>query len=821
MNVLLNYVFRRIWSNKTNFLINLLGLSIGMIAFLFIAVWIISEKSYDRFWEGADNMYRVELQRSAAGNDLTNTARNFNGVGPVLRNELPEIEAATHLDKDIITVFTPTASVQNINMFFTDSSFFKVFPRPLRSDNPRQIFGDIHNAIISRSLGQKLFGTEDPLGQSFKLNEGWEFNIVAVFDDVPENSHIKFGLILQRKALLYYMRNFDYTTGVLDNSRLSSFTEADPYSESQWKGTRGYTYLRLKEGSSIQQVEQKYAGAIAPCIGQFVANSETIQFSFKAVPDIHLAESKEGEMFANGSRMRLWAFALIGFLLLITSLLNYANIAVASSMSQVQSRGIHRVLGANRRVFYLTVLLEAFVFNLIAGLISFLPAVICLRHGCVIAGFEFFPTTLATIFTILPGLIVAGTLLGSIYPFLFMERRLVQANSSLKVTAKGGGVRSTRALVVFQFAVSIFLIIGTIAIFKQLQFMEESSTGMNMEQTMVSFSPMTMIKKPDEWTKLETFRSEVQKIPGVKAFTTAEIIAGSDYHRSSERVWLQDAEESKFPFAIAHVDYNYFDFFAMQSVAGSLFNVESKRDGSEVILNESACRQLGLAPTEAVDRYLQVDGTPRRIVAVVTDHHQLSLREAIKPALFFNSLNWNRTVGYYFIKIAPTGQTATISAVSDLWRKLYPQEEYHFSFLDENYQAAYQADVNFGRIYLLLALLTIFIASMGLYALARFASKVRIKEIGIRKVNGAKISEILLMLNNDFIRWVVIAFVIAMPVAWYAMNKWLEKFAYKTELSWWIFALAGLLALGIALLTVSWQSWKAATRNPVEALRYE
>lgn len=821
MNVLINFLFRRIWKGKTNLLINLLGLSIGMIAFLFISMWIISEKSYDRFWEGSERMFRVELQRSSADNELVNTARNFNGVGPVLRNGLPEVEAATHLDKDIITVFTPEASVQNINMFFTDSSFFKVFPRPLRSDNPNLLFSDIHNAMISRSLGQKLFGATDPLGQSFKLNEGWEFHVVAVFADVPDNSHIQFDLILQRKALLYYMRNFDYATGVLDNSNVASFVEADPYSQSQWKGTRGYTYIRLKPGAQLEQLEQKYAEAIAPCTAHLSDNSERIRFDFKAVPAIHLAESKDGEMFANGSQVRVWAFALIGFLLLVTSLLNYANITVATFMGQIHKQVIQRVLGAPRLSLYGSILLETFFYCLMAGFLSFFPALIWLMPGGEIAGFEFFPQKLGTILGILGFLVVLATLLGSVYPFMYMERWLRRNGNGVKLKGAGSSFRATRALAVFQFAVSVFLIIGTMTIFKQLQFMQQSSTGMNLEQTMVSFSPMTMIKKPDERSRLATFRDEVQKIPGVKAFTTAEIIAGSDYNRSSDQVWLTENEESRLPFAVAHVDYDYFNFFDIRPLAGSLFRADSPRDGGELIVNESACQQLGLLPADAIGQYLQVDGAVRRIVAVVNDCHQQSLRESIKPALFFNSLNWHRTVGYYFIKIAPTGQRTTIDAVNQLWRRIYPQEEYHFSFLDENYAAAYDADFNFGRVYLLLAGLAIFIASMGLYALARFASKARVKEIGIRKVNGARVIEVMAMLNRDFVKWVLIAFVIATPIAWYAMSKWLENFAYRTELSWWIFALAGLLALGIALLTVSWQSWRAATRNPVEALRYE
>lgn len=802
-------------------LINLLGLSIGMIAFLFVSAWIISEKSYDRFWEGADQMYRVELKRNSQSNELLNTAKNYNGVGPVLRNELPAIEAATHLDKDIITVFTLKASVQDVNMFFTDSSFLKVFPCHIKCENPDQLFTDIHSGIISRSLAQKLFGNDYPVNQSFKLNEGWEFYVVGVFDDIPKNSHVQFDLILQRKALLYYMENFKYETGELDNSKLSTFAGRDPYSQSQWNGTRGYTYLRLKPGTNIRQVEVNYASVIEPCIQHILQNNETVQFEFKPVTKVHLFSNKDGELSTNGSYIKVWAFALIGLLLIVTSLLNYVNISVASSINQTTAREVHRILGANRGHLFFEHLVESFIFNATAGAIGLVAGILFLKNGNVIGGFEIFPMSYRMLILISGCLILLGTLLSSIYPFIFVVGKILKAAGSFKDQLSGGSLASVKALVVFQFAISIFLIIGTLAIFRQLQFMQNTETGMDMEQTMVSFSPMTMIKKPDQWTKLETFRNEVLKIPGVNDFTTAEIVAGKNYHRSSNQVWLHGCEENKYPFSIAHVDYNYFDFFSIGLLSGSLFNEKSKRDGDEVIISQSACNQLGISYDDAVDHLLVVGNATYRIIGVIKDCHHLSLKDEIKPVIYMNSLRWNRTVGYYFVKISPQNRSSTIASVTRLWNDLYPQEDYHYRFLDDRFNEAYKADNNFGKVYLALAVLTIFIASMGLFALARFASKARVKEIGIRKVNGAKIGEVMVMLNRDFIKWVGLAFMIALPVAWYSMHKWLENFAYKTTLSWWIFALAGLLSLGIALLTVSWQSWKAATRNPVKVLRYE
>lgn len=290
----------------------------------------------------------------------------------------------------------------------------------------------------------------------------------------------------------------------------------------------------------------------------------------------------------------------------------------------------------------------------------------------------------------------------------------------------------------------------------------------------------------------------------------------------SNDVRLADGEETKQPFALANVDQNYFDFFSIKIKEGSSFSPLTNYNSNEIVINGRAANQLGItSPAEAVNRFVRIDNQPYKIVGITEDFHHLPLKDAVVPVIFFKRLTWFRDVGYYFIKISPDNIQKTVDDVNKLWKELYPEDEYHFAFLDERFNEAYKSEINFGNIYLILSLLTIFIACMGLLSLACFSAEARVKEIGIRKVNGARIEEVIFLLNHDFMQWVAISFLVATPISWYIMHKWLENFAYKTELSWWVFALAGIFALGIALLTVSWQSWKAATRNPVEALRHE
>lgn len=820
MNLLIKQTIRKLTGRKFNLIINLTGLTLGMTALLFIWSWMNSEKSYDKNWDHADQIYRVALTRSFEGKVTQTTAQNFKGVAQVLCDKIPEIEAATNIDKDIITVFTPEASVQNINMFFADTAFFKVFPVSLESEHPDRLLSTIHDAIMSRSLAQKLFGNTNPLGQSFKLNEGWEFNVVALYDDLPENSHIRFDLILHQRALRYYMRNFNYATGELDLTNLAGYTDPDPYAQGQWRSTRTYTYIRLKPGSSISQVESKYRSAIEPCISHLTANHEAVSFEFQPVTGIHLYSARDNELSANGSHTKVLAFEIIALLLILISFLNYINIALANNLNEAPIHTLHRILGANRFRLFSGFITEAFIMNALAGLLALLPGILFLLKGTSIAGFHIFPVGLGTMILLVALMVITGTLLTALYPYLYA---LYKLRTTRKAQSTGSPTINTsmRSLVVFQFAASIFLIIGTFFIFRQLHYMQQSETGMNMEHTLASFSPMTMIKKPDEVERLRTFRQEVRKIPGVTAFTTAEIMAGKPFDRSSNEVRLFDQESDQTTYALASIDYDYFDFFGIRLIEGQLFNSSTPYDGEEVILNEKACSTLGLTPSKAQGNLIQIGNRSFRVKGIIADYHHLSLKDEIAPVIYFNSLRWFRTVGHYYIKIAPGNQPQTIKAVNTLWNRIYPQEEYHYVFLDDKFNLAYQADIHFGRVFLILSMLTIFIACMGLLALTRFLSAAKTKEIGIRKVNGATVTEILTLLNKSFIKWIGLAFILASPIAWFVLHNWLEGFAYKTTLSWWVFAATGLLTITLTVLTVSWQSWRTATKNPVEALRYE
>ena len=822
MKLLTHSIFRNILRNRLNSVINVIGLTLSMITFLVILSWIKSEKSYDSHWAGSERIYRVALSKNIKGNKVSVSAMNFKGAGAVLKDKMPEIEAVTSLSKDIVTVYTDENSLQNINMFYADTSLFKVFPRSLQTETPGNLFSDLHGVLMSRSLALKLFGNGNPLNKKFKLNEGWEFFVCGVFEDFPEASHMKIDLLLSWKTLLYYLRYFNNNTGLLNDGDPTVVKESDPYNKRSWTQNNWYTYIKLREGSRLEEVKTKFPAAIKPCISHYTNEGSAIDFIFQPVNRIHLHSNLDGEMFANGSNFRVTAFSIIGLLILIISWFNFVNLSSATFLRRTITTGVQRAFGARKLHIFIEHLSETLVIYFLAGLASLIVTFLVLRNGLHIVGFIIPPTNFLFLISICIILLMVGSVISSIFPFLMIIRYNPSFLLKDKLQTAQNGMFSRKVVVVFQFGVSVILIASTIAIFRQIRFMQHKELGVNMEQVMVSFSPMTMNLRYDKRQKMETFKEEIKRIPGVIDFTTAASVPGKELENQNDNIHLPDQETTGILYWLANIDQNYFDFFSIKVLAGNNFFKESDYDTKVVIINRMASNKLGFVnPQAAISQFVMINNSPHQIIGVIEDYHHNSLREAIKPVIFFKSLRWPKEVGYYCAKVSTNDIRSTAQSVKRVWEKIYPKEPYIFSFLEDDFNALYEADTQFGNIYLGFSLLAIFIAGMGLFTLARFAAESRTKEIGVRKVNGASISEVMVLLNKDFIKWVTIAFVIACPIAWYALHRWLEGFAYKTELSWWIFALAGLLALGIALFTVSWQSWKAATRNPIEALRYE
>ena len=819
-NLTLKTLIRNLIRQKLLTAIQIGGLVIGFTIVIFLLVKIKYEYSFDTFWKDSQSIYRLGLDQTYEDGRMYRSARNFEGSSEVLHAEVPGIVAHCNLGRDVITVYNHDKVIQDVDWFWSDTTFFSVFERKIIYKESNQLFGDVHGISISGSFAKKLFGNENPLNKEITLNEGWKFLVKSVFEDIPENSHIKVDVLGSYQSLYYYMRNYNNTTQTLVENPSWTYQKASPYTRSAWSSPtqyRPHCYIRLDPKTEIATVES----AVLPMMKKvgLPPNIEKsrINFIFQPIASIHLYSNLNDELRSNGSTMQVNFLMIIALVVLVVCIVNYLNLSTISAIEERKSYSIRILNGSGKMSLFLSLLTKNLFLYGLALLVSVPIASLVIRvqlpqH-----------TIPGLIFLIMIAVVVTGALISALIPYLSVFSTPIFLALKGQSVALNQNWSSRKALVVLQFAISIILIICTIGIFKQMDFVMKEKLGFSGEQTVFSYTPMTMTNSPEIPVKLLTFKNEVLALSGVSSFSVSSSVPGKDIRRIQDNVLPgNSAEPFASPFNEISIDDYFLKTYDIPIIAGANIGEQSNWTSDEVLVNRSAAEAMGFkAPDEAIGSVFRIGQNTFKVKGVVENYHHVSLHYPVKPSIYFQNLQWEMSVGYYSFQLSSPDLLGTMKDVEKIWKRLYPKDEFIYFFANKEFEAQYLSDLNFKNILTSSALLALVISCMGLLSLAIFTTKRRIKEIGIRKVNGATISEVMAMLNKDFVRWVAIAFVIATPVAWYAMDKWLESFAYRTTLSWWIFALAGLLALGIALLTVSWQSWKAATRNPVEALRYE
>jgi putative ABC transport system permease protein len=814
---------RNLLRHKSLTSINILGLAVGLASSILILMHVAYEYSYDNHWEKADNIYRISYTRYQNGEFSFRSARTLEGMAPVLKEKVPEVMGSTQLFKDVVTVYNEDNQIADIQMYVADSTFQSVFKLDYidkKTDNP---LIPLYSSVISESAALSLFGTTDAVGKWFKVCQGWRFCVTGVYRDIPSNSHITFDMLLSWQTYNHYFQNWDDATAseIIKNPKayiLKKQITSWQYGYSGW-----YSYLLLRPGTDPKQIETKIAQIGIDYTQKITQNNGKAEFQLQPIKNIHLNSHLDNEMKANGDRNSVMAMVFIALVILIIAWINFVNLTLIRAVEHTKSIGIRKMAGAMKKHLVLQFLTEALITNLISVLIA-LGLVLFLKNW--FSSLSNLPiiTTIGWNYTlILIAIILAGVLISGLYPALYL--------SSYKAVDLFKGIHSTvtntldlrKFLVVAQFAASIFLIAGVITVFKQINYMKSRDLGVNIERTLVTFSPPTQIGRPQRMSKLNAYKEQIRQTPGIESVATSSILPGKEILWKKQDVRkLTDQPNSTNVYAYAYVDYDFIPTFNLKLVAGHGFSREENESNNTMLVNESAMKQLGYSdPSSAVNSFVKVGDKDFKIIGVLKDYHHESLRKEIKPIIFFYGYRWMSDIGYYSIKVNTANLDQTIAQIGKIWKQTYPEDHFQYFFLDDEFNAQYKADQAFGRVFTLFTFLAIFIAAIGLFGLAVYSANQRTKEIGVRKVNGARDSEILIMLNRNFVKWVALAFVIAAPLAWFILTKWLENFAYQTNLSWWIFALAGLISLAVAIITVSWQSWKAATRNPVEALRYE
>ncbi|SOD89139.1 ABC transporter permease [Spirosoma fluviale] len=812
--MLTNYIkiaWRNLIRNKAFSAINIAGLAIGLATCLLISLFVLDELSYDRFNEKADRIVRVVFRGSSAGGKM-NEAHVMPPTAQTLKADYPEVEEATRLrlaGNPVITVNNRT--FRDAATAFVDSNFFQVFTVPLlrgqdAGSNAKTALTRPNTAVITQAMASKYFGNQDPIGKVITL-KSWNatYQITGVIDQVPTNSHFHFDLFLS----------------------MTSLPEAKSTS---WMTSEFFTYLVLPKGYDYKQLEaklpqvvEKYMGpqlqkSMGMTLAQFRQKGNDIGLYLQPLTDIHLRSDFAYDLSPSGNIQYVYISGAIALFILLIACINFMNLSTAGASKRAKEVGIRKVLGSVKQALTVQFLVESLLLTAISLLLA-----IGLVYLALPAFNELAEKNLTLNFTaspwLVPGLLLFGLLVGLLagsYPAFFLSS--FKPISVLKGTRFTGGRNSLSlrsGLVVVQFFISITLMVSTTVVYRQLGYIQNKKLGYDKDQVLVL--PETWLLGKNE----EAFRNQLMQDSRVVNVSTSGYLPAGPGNNNNFFVYPESNTTQIVKTLRYDVDYDYIPTLGIQLAAGRNFAKTYGTDSSGIILNETAARTLGWAKNalgHTVSRANQ-DGKVMtyRVIGVVKDFHFKSLHERISPLV----MTLGHTGGTVIIKVKAKDISGLLASLKTQWNQFTTDAPFNYAFLDERFNTTYRAEQKTGLILGIFAGLTIFVACLGLFGLAMFTAEQRTKEIGVRKVLGASVAGIVSLLSRDFLKLVGIALLLAVPVSWWVMTQWLQGFAYKIDIAWWMFALAGVLAIAITLLTVSYQSVKAALVNPVKSLKSE
>ncbi|HEV3410879.1 MAG TPA: ABC transporter permease [Puia sp.] len=815
----LKIALRNLARRKGYAVLNILGLAIGITCCLVIFEYVAYERSYDRFEPNADRLYRVQDEDYQGGRMVLPCAAAMPGVADGMLHEFPEVENACRFYRGTLIL-----GDESRNIRIRESTIYYADPAVLPMFGVKMLYGDQGTALtgpgkllLSATEARKFFGDEDPVGKVLTIQTGirpepMTVEVTGVYKDEPANSHLKFPVLVSYPTLSVLYGTY----GRPEKNLL----------ETSYGWTDFYTYVLLRPGASAARLSAKLPAFIDKHYNNLplAKNSgDSLTLSLMPVKDIHLDSHYTEEAEPGGDGQSVSFLFLIAFLIIGIAWINYINLATARSLERAKEVGVRKVLGALRGELIRQFMMESLLMNSMALLVAL---------GLTLAVNPFFvrltDRPMSRLFSmpygyweIFLGLFIAGTLLSGVYPALVLSRyRAVTVLKGLFKNASGGQWLR-RGLIVGQFAASIILIAGTIVVYRQVQYMRSQSLGVNIDETLVVRAAGSSLPDSSYRDVYESFKNEILQQSGVRSMTASSEVMGNEILWSTD--WHRLHSPSRQVSNIFHVgvDKDFVRSYGLHVIAGRDFSPDFGMDKKAIILNETAAKTLGITPQQAIGELMsggQSNMDSMQVVGVIADYHNEGLQKAIQPLLLF--LNRN-TRHFYSIKMQASNPAATIAAIKRIWDRHFPGDPYDYFFLDENFDRQYAENQRFGEVFGLFALFAIAIACFGLLGLSAYNVLQRTKEIGIRKVLGASTENLLMILSKDFLLLVGVAFVIAVPVTWLAMDSWLQSFAYRIGISWWIFGLAGVVAAAIAFVTVAGQAMKAAMQNPVRSLRTE
>ncbi|MFH1853389.1 MAG: ABC transporter permease [Candidatus Neomarinimicrobiota bacterium] len=796
----LKIAIRNLLKQKGYSFINIAGLAVGMACCILIMAYIADELSFDRFHNRVENIYRVATVGKIAGRTI-NIATVPAPMGPAMVDEFPEVSAAVRFRTTGDQIFSyQDKKFFESNLMYADNSLFEVFSFRLLSGDPATALAAPHTMVITPELARKYFGDDDPVGKILRMNNEEDFTITGLIAKPPGNSHIQFDLLLSFET--FYKRNPDRMV---------------------WYNWNYQTYILLADDADYQSLEQKLVQFNERHIGEFVkAIGGDISNYLQPLASIHLHSQIEAEVSPNGDIRYVYAFALIAGFILLIACINFMNLATARSANRAREVGLRKVVGADRRMLISQFLSESLVLALISFLLALLIVVLAHPYFNHLAGRTIALNLFSNPWIVagLIGLILFIGLAAGSYPALFLSRfrPAVVLKGTLQKGAKSSRFRSI--LVIFQFAISIALIIGTGIIFNQLDYMQTKDMGFNKEQLLV-----IAIRDDQTTGKADLIKTELKKIDGVVSICGASKVPGEESFNTSVFYPEGYAQDQSVLMENFTIDESYLETYQIELLAGRNFSREFTTDPEQsIMINETAARTFGWDDPVGKLIYLPADDndmSQRQTVTVIgltRDIHHRSVQHAVEPLLIdFNPGQAFRIT----VRLKTDNITNTMEQIEQKWLAINPDHPFDYFFLDEYFDSLYRGEERLGNIFRTFTVFAVLIGCLGLFGLASFAAEQRTKEIGIRKVLGSSVSAVVLLLYREFITLIIIANLVAWPVIYFTMRHWLKDFPYQTSIGVGGFILAALLALGIALLTVSYQSLKAALANPVQSLRYE
>jgi putative ABC transport system permease protein len=808
--VFTNYLktaWRNLLKNKGFTTLNGLGLSLGIATCLLIVFYVLDELSYDRYNEKADRIYRINNEIKFGGNEGV-YASSPAPAAQALKNDFPEIEQVVRLQNGgRIRVKKGNGYIQEDHIVYADSSLFAVFTLPLIEGETNNALRNPKSVVITEQTAKKYFNRTDVVGQTLLINDDEPYRITGVMKDLPIESHFRFDFFL-------------------------AISDLAASREAAWLSNNFVTYVVLKPGTDPGRLDAKFPGFIRKYMGPqlqdvlhvtvdgFERAGNYYHFSLFPLTKIHLQSRSVDDLAPNGNIEYIYIFSAIAFLILLIACINFMNLSTARSANRAREVGVRKVLGSQRKYLITQFLTESILVTLGAAALALILAWALLPLFNSLSGKELTVSHLMIV-RLLPVLLVfvfiIGCLAGS-YPAFFLSafQPIDVLKGKLAIGFKGGRLRS--ALVVFQFAISFFLITSTMVVYQQIKYIQSRDLGYNRAHVLIVQNTESL------GSHARAFKQEIKQLPGVVNATLTGLLPTA--HNDNTTALFEDRsldQKRAINSKLWSVDEDYLETLGIKLKSGRNFSKEMHTDSNAVIINEAAVKLLSYTNPLNQLLYSPADNSLKsfntfHIIGVIKDFNFQSLRNNVKPM----ALVLDEDRGALSIRIGAGANIPTLMAqVSHTWKGLSSNQAFAYSFMDQDFDGLYSAEQRIGKIFLSFSTLAILIACLGLFGLVAYAAEQRTREIGIRKVLGAGISTIVGLLSRDFIKLVLLAILIASPLVWLAMHQWLQGFAYRIHISFWVFIIAGFIALLIAVLTLSFQTIRAAIANPVQSLKTE